>query len=698
MRYLGMRKSGSAGDRPGAGKTPSLFGAGLAGLIIVLSFPFLGGHPAGAPDSTSQARRGFPERNAAEFSSLNEAVAAVGAIPASIVVAGGLAASTVTVPKTLSLRFVPGGYLRIGAGQTVTLKGSVSAGRFRIFDCPGTSRVVFDPSAVEYFCPEWWGAEGNGVTDDGPAFRSMFATLTAMGAGGFGARVVTLRPSVYHRIASAHDATDVFYLDIPNLQMIGPGMDRLTFKYEGTAPRAHFFRFANTSHWVHLQDMLIEGSRTLIDTIVYWTGGGSSDQYLNTVERVCAADARTTCFSGSVWMTKYDHCEAMNAPTGFDRGITSLTYSHCYANHCAVGFNLGGNYSLLLNCACDHATTAAYKISTTGLAGQHHTLVECACEDAEMGIAAAAVDGPIVVVGGNYSGGGTTAPEFMLFDDAYFHLIGPTINAPNTYLLRFNSGGYTASRQPTITAEIDPARIYGYLSENADSPVLLREASHRSRIVSPGTLAALQTACRSLSSSTFRKGTSVLFADAAPTFRSPVELKWIRANGEILFWMDALSSAITLAPASGPGMSFDSIDGTVVFRNYHFKYAGAGATMFKIRGCRKIKFMECKLETTVAETVVFDLDEVGDAEIEIDKATMDRLTASGRGSWARLVGPGRGSRPRITFTGYSDKPAAGYFDAGDRILFLGLAKGRWSGAICTAAGSPGTWKYVGASE
>src|SRR4029077_20554331 len=74
----------------------------------------------------------------------------------------------------------------------------VQAGLWKIFS--GAGIISFSGGVVSEFYPEWWGAVGDGVTDDQPAVSAAQAALTTRAGGAvlfcartyaFGARVNT---------------------------------------------------------------------------------------------------------------------------------------------------------------------------------------------------------------------------------------------------------------------------------------------------------------------------------------------------------------------------------------------------------------------------------------------------------------------------------------------------------------------------
>lgn len=78
--------------------------------------------------------------------------------------------SSVTKPANLSLVFPRPGMLVLGAGVTLTWAGEApNAGTRQIFS--GAGVVVFSSATTVY--PEWWGAVGDGSTDDTASWQSM---------------------------------------------------------------------------------------------------------------------------------------------------------------------------------------------------------------------------------------------------------------------------------------------------------------------------------------------------------------------------------------------------------------------------------------------------------------------------------------------------------------------------------------------
>lgn len=100
--------------------------------------------------------------------------------------AGG---GNVTTGAACELNFDGTAMLTIGNGETVTINGMLSAGRHKIFDATGTGKVVLG-KLVPVAYPEWWGAVGNGSTNDAAAINAgALALNTNKGTLSFSNRV-----------------------------------------------------------------------------------------------------------------------------------------------------------------------------------------------------------------------------------------------------------------------------------------------------------------------------------------------------------------------------------------------------------------------------------------------------------------------------------------------------------------------------
>ena len=141
--------------------------------------------------------KGGAVHNSAGYASLAEMVAAIGANPATILLAPGdtkTLTADLTIPENVALRGA-GGVLEVGA-FTLTVNGPVvDPGPMQMFDLGASSSLVTHRDSVErtvyaftgavaglagcdFVRPEWFGARGHGSAhDDAPGFQAALDTI-----------------------------------------------------------------------------------------------------------------------------------------------------------------------------------------------------------------------------------------------------------------------------------------------------------------------------------------------------------------------------------------------------------------------------------------------------------------------------------------------------------------------------------------
>lgn len=88
--------------------------------------------------------------------------------------------SAITFPSNVTAEFSNGAKLSINSGITVTINGPIHAGLYHIFSGAGT---VAGNIKVLYVVPQWWGAKGDGVTDDTISIQKSINAVFAIGNG-----------------------------------------------------------------------------------------------------------------------------------------------------------------------------------------------------------------------------------------------------------------------------------------------------------------------------------------------------------------------------------------------------------------------------------------------------------------------------------------------------------------------------------
>jgi hypothetical protein len=108
--------------------------------------------------------------------------------------------NTITIPSNITLNNTNGSGINRLAGQTITVQGPVISPSKQLFFGTGTDSFSGNASiSTDY--PHWWGAKGDGLTDNAPAVNAAWAAAKTIGAA-----VVKLLSGVYI-MASALDAS-----------------------------------------------------------------------------------------------------------------------------------------------------------------------------------------------------------------------------------------------------------------------------------------------------------------------------------------------------------------------------------------------------------------------------------------------------------------------------------------------------------
>jgi len=116
-------------------------------------------------------------------SSLNSAITAIGSTKTTLVIDEAVTLTgNATVPSTLHLFFLRDGKVTLG-NYNLTINGQLTAPLAQIFDENGTGKVTIAAGGVPYIYPQWWGAVGDGSTDDVTEIQSAL-TAARLGGGG----------------------------------------------------------------------------------------------------------------------------------------------------------------------------------------------------------------------------------------------------------------------------------------------------------------------------------------------------------------------------------------------------------------------------------------------------------------------------------------------------------------------------------
>jgi hypothetical protein len=132
-----------------------------------------------------------------------------------------ISVNTVVVPE-VSLRMMKGAIITVNTGITLTINGPFNCGPYKCFALAGTGVVAFGNSSLAEVYPQWWGATGDGITDDSVAIQAALKTVASSTGG-----TVRLPIGTYLTSTTTIRASGLF-------KLVGAGREKSIIKYTGT--------------------------------------------------------------------------------------------------------------------------------------------------------------------------------------------------------------------------------------------------------------------------------------------------------------------------------------------------------------------------------------------------------------------------------------------------------------------------------
>jgi len=232
-----------------------------------------------------------------EYTTFAAAITAIGSTVSTLVVSEvETVAATLTVPSTLTLRFIGAGQLSVSATYTVTVSGEVEAPRRQIFSGAGTVNGL-----IEVWV-EWFGAVGDNTTDSATAFQaaidSLNQTAVVSSASAGGTVFVGSGSYVVGTALTRTDADGFKMIGLTNrsswIRWTGTG-NVLTLGTTGTA--SHFFELKNIQ-FIANRDGTTDGVK-IIRCHYYTIEGCKFTQMTGDGLEVMAS------FGGTIWRNRF---------------------------------------------------------------------------------------------------------------------------------------------------------------------------------------------------------------------------------------------------------------------------------------------------------------------------------------------------------------------------------------------------------
>jgi hypothetical protein len=87
--------------------------------------------------------------------------------------------SNLEIPANVKLKVQSGATISVASGKTLTIHGVLEAPLAKIFT--GSGEVIFDTNFAQVVYPQWWGAKGDGVTEDTNPVQAAINSFTEKG-------------------------------------------------------------------------------------------------------------------------------------------------------------------------------------------------------------------------------------------------------------------------------------------------------------------------------------------------------------------------------------------------------------------------------------------------------------------------------------------------------------------------------------
>lgn len=192
------------------------------------------------------------------YASINAAVTAIGSTKTTLLVPKvQTLTANLTIPSTLTLKILKGGSIVKASTYTLTINGPFEAGLYQVFSGFSPRDVTF--GSVKEVYPQWWGATGDGVTDDSTTIQD---AITSIPAGYSPGGIIYTPPGIYLCTARLLNSDR-------RISFTGSGIDQTIIKKNANNIDLLKLDICYQSIWQKIKDMTFDGNSKTGGSLLY---------------------------------------------------------------------------------------------------------------------------------------------------------------------------------------------------------------------------------------------------------------------------------------------------------------------------------------------------------------------------------------------------------------------------------------------
>ena len=390
---------------------------------------------------------------------LQAAIAAIGNTTAVLNIPSGIwpIASDLTIPANITLNLPRGAILNIVTGKTLSINGGLGTGPYKIFNCTGTGKVVLN--CISEVFPEWWGAVGDGTTDDTTALKAALTNCATTGG------TLTLTAKTYKFTSSLTWACYTHAIRGSNTRLLASGIAGFALIARDLMGAYGNFSWVDnkgmegvwltTGHVISYNDHPITGEHGLYlgDTPPSTTHGGA---YVNLRNCVISGFDTPIQWGNNSFSQSFDTVQLFGNnrgpyyPYGLSNSGEAICFTNCGIFNSDLGLETHGGFFCLYGCRLDYLSGKSLYAAAGGRIQMFGGHIE---SNADSDYWIVARDDQSLVSLNNvsiYNSAGTKTYEYGLADSSGIVSFDSCVFATNTYgptyLIKQNNHGQVYCR------------------------------------------------------------------------------------------------------------------------------------------------------------------------------------------------------------------------------------------------------------